>query len=57
MNNEKLDDFLISCCRVCLNIENVMVDSTHTIENFTKSIDELLFDCGNMKVNVDRTVI
>lgn len=50
MEIEKLSDFLQNCCRVCLAIENEMVDSTNIVENFNKTIDELLFECADMKV-------
>lgn len=50
MSSENLDDVVTSFCRVCLNVENVMIDTSNTIEDFDKSIDELLFDCANMKV-------
>lgn len=51
MEVEKLNDFLENCCRVCLAIENEMVDSTNIVENFDKTIDQLLFECADMKVN------
>lgn len=51
MEVEKLNNFLENCCRVCLAIENEMVDSTNIVENFNKSIDQLLFECADMKVN------
>lgn len=51
MEVEKLSDFLQNCCRVCLAIENEMVDSTNIVENFNKTIDELLFECADMKVS------
>lgn len=50
MENRKIDEFLQLCCRVCLSVENVMVDTTDTVENFDKTIDELLFTNANMKV-------
>lgn len=52
MEIEKLSDFLQSCCRVCLVIENEMVDSTNIVENFNKTIDQLLFECADMKVSL-----
>lgn len=50
MENRKIDEFLHLCCRVCLSVENVMVDTTDTVENFNKTIDELLHTNANMKV-------
>lgn len=51
MEVEKLSDFLKNCCRVCLSVENEMVDSSNIVENFNKTIDQLLFECVNLKVN------
>lgn len=51
MEIEKLSDFLQNCCRVCLAIENEMVDSANIVENFNKTIDQLLFECADMKVS------
>lgn len=51
MEVEKLGDFLQNCCRVCLSVENEMVDSTNIVENFNKTIDQLLLECVNLKVN------
>lgn len=51
MEVEKLADFLQNCCRVCLSVENEMVDSTNIVENFNKTIDQLLLECVNLKVN------
>lgn len=53
MEVDKLSDFLENCCRVCLSIENEMVDSSNIVENFNKSIEELLLECVNLKVFVD----
>lgn len=50
MEVEKLSDFLENCCRICLSIENEMVESTNIVENFNKSIEELLLECVNLKV-------
>lgn len=50
MEIEKLSDFLQNCCRVCLAIENETVDSTNIVESFNKTIDQLLFECADMKV-------
>lgn len=50
MEVEKLNDFLQNCCRICLAIENEMVDSSNIVENFSKSIDQLLLECADMKV-------
>lgn len=50
MEVEKLSDFLKNCCRVCLSIENEMVDSSNIVENFNKTIEELLHECVNLKV-------
>lgn len=52
MEIEKLSDFLQNCCRVCLAIENGMVDSANIVENFNKTIDQLLFECADMKVSL-----
>lgn len=52
MEIEKLSDFLKNCCRVCLAIENEMIDSTNIVENFNKTIDQLLFECADMNVSV-----
>lgn len=49
---DKLSDFMKNCCRVCLSVENEMVDSSNIVENFNKTIDQLLFECTNLKVNV-----
>lgn len=49
-NIEQLSDFLKNCCRVCLSVENEMVESSNIVENFNKSIDELLYECANFKV-------
>lgn len=51
-NIEQLSDFLKNCCRVCLSVENEMVESSNIVENFNKSIDELLYECANFKVRV-----
>lgn len=52
MEIEKLGDFLENCCRVCLSVENEMVDSSNIVENFNKTIDQLLFECANLQVNI-----
>lgn len=52
MEIEKLSDFLKNCCRVCLSVENEMVDSANIVENFNKTIDQLMFECVNLKVNI-----
>lgn len=51
MEAEALTDFLTRCCRVCLSIESEMVDSSNVVENFNKTIDQLLFECANLKVS------
>lgn len=51
MEVEQLNDFLKNCCRVCLSVENEMVESSNIVENFNKTIDQLLFECANLKVN------
>lgn len=53
MEVENLDDFLKNRCRVCLSVENEnkMVDSSNIVENFNKTIDQLLLECANLKVN------
>lgn len=51
MEVDKLHDFLRSCCRVCLAVENEMVDTMNIVENFNKSIDELLLECASIEVN------
>lgn len=55
MEVEKLSDFLKNCCRVCLSIENenVMVDSSNIVENFNRTIEDLLLECVNLKVIVN----
>lgn len=53
MEVDKLSDFLKNCCRVCLSVENEMIDSSNIVENFNKSIDQLLFECANLKVSID----
>lgn len=50
MEIEKLNDFLKNCCRVCLSVENEMVESTNIVENFNKTIDQLLFEYTSLKV-------
>lgn len=50
MEVEKLRDFLKNCCRVCLSVENEMVESSNIVENFNKTIDQLLLECANLKV-------
>lgn len=57
MEVEKLSDFLKNCCRVCLSVENEMVDSSNIVENFNKTIDQLLFECVNLKVNLNFPLI
>lgn len=52
MEVDKLSDFLKNCCRVCLSVENEMIDSSNIVENFNKSIDQLLFECANLKVRI-----
>lgn len=54
MEIEKLGDFLKSCCRVCLSVNNEMVDSSNIVESFNKTIDQLLFECANLKVNIQQ---
>lgn len=49
-NIEQLSDFLKNCCRVCLSVENEMVESSNIVENFNKSIDELLYECAKVRV-------
>lgn len=51
MEVEKLSNFLQNCCRICLAVENEMVDSSNIVENFNKTIDQLLSDCVNLKVS------
>lgn len=53
MEVENLSDFLKNCCRICLSVENEnkMVDSSNIVENFNKTIDQLLLECANLKVN------
>lgn len=50
-SSNKMENFLKNCCRVCLSIENEMIDSSNIVENFDKTIDQLLFDCANLKVD------
>lgn len=52
MEVENLSEFLKNCCRVCLSVENEMVDSSNIVENFNKTIHQLLFECTNLKVNI-----
>lgn len=52
MEVDKLSDFLKNCCRVCLSVENEMIDSSNIVENFNKTIDQLLFECANLKVRI-----
>lgn len=52
MDKKKLEEFLHSCCRVCLAVESNMINSLDIIENFNKTIDEMLCDCADMKVNI-----
>lgn len=51
---DNLADFFKNRCRVCLSVENEnkMVDSSNIIENFKKTIDQLLLECANLKVNI-----
>lgn len=53
MEVEKLSDFLKNCCRVCLSVENEMFDSSNIVENFNKTIDQLLLECANLKVKLN----
>lgn len=50
MEIRKLCEFMENCCRVCLSVENEMVESSNIVENFNKTIDQLLFECANLKV-------
>ncbi|XP_031626180.1 zinc finger protein 84-like [Contarinia nasturtii] len=51
MEVKKLDEFLKSCCRICLSISiDEMIDSLNVVENFNKTIDQLLFECANLKM-------
>lgn len=52
MEINNLSDFLKNCCRVCLSVENEMIDSSNIVEIFNKTIDQLLFECANVKVNM-----
>lgn len=49
----KLYEFMKNCCRVCLSVENEMLESSNIVENFNKTIDQLLFECANLKVTND----
>lgn len=51
MEVEKLIDFLKSCCPICLSVENEMVECSNIVENFNKTIDQLLLEC---LINVER---
>lgn len=46
MEMEKLSEFLKNCCRCCLSVENEMMESSYLIENFNKTIEQLLFECS-----------
>lgn len=50
MQVEKAQEFLRSCCRVCLTVENEMVDTVNIVENFNKSIAQLLLECADIQV-------
>lgn len=50
MDSVQLSDFLRNCCRVCLSVENEMVESSNIVENFSKTIDQLLLECANLHV-------
>lgn len=52
MEVDNLSVFLKNCCRVCLSIENEMIDSSNIVENLNKTIDQLLFECTNLKVKI-----
>lgn len=45
-----MDDFLNSCCRICLAVEHTMISTFDRIEDFDLAINELLLDCVNIKV-------
>lgn len=45
MEVEQLSDFLKNCCRCCLSMENEMMESSNLVENFNKTIEQLLFEC------------
>lgn len=55
MQVQKAQEFLRSCCRVCLAVENEMVDTVNIVENFNKSIAQLLLECANIEVNINTT--
>lgn len=50
MQVEKAQEFLRTCCRVCLAVEHEMVDTVNIVENFNKSIAELLLECADIQV-------
>lgn len=50
MDSVQLSDFLENCCRVCLSVENEMVESSNIVENFNKTINQLLLECANLHV-------
>lgn len=54
MENQRIEDFLQLCCRVCLSVENVMVDTTDAVENYNITIDELLHTNADMKVIISK---
>lgn len=54
MEVKDVDEFLKNCCRICLSISiEEMVDSLNIVEDFNKTVDQLLFECVNLKVNTE----
>lgn len=57
MQVEKAQEFLRTCCRVCLAVEHEMVDTVNIVENFNKSIAQLLLECADIQVKLTICVL
>lgn len=45
-----MDAYMENCCRICLVVANTMLSTDEQIENFNKTINELIMDCCNFEV-------
>lgn len=48
---DNMNEYLTSCCRVCLVAENVMVNLFDNVDKFNMTLSELLYECAQMKVS------